>query len=612
MYILLNSSYKWGAVSTTLEPVIQQGRPYSLLISGPSLSRSSTSRGGSGHVLRSSSEGVAAGHHSLPSGTPPGSRTVPSDVLSGSEDEERTPAVDAALASVGFFGDAQVSEEAPRHRLLAATNRIVIVAPGARAHVEGASGSASSLAVDAIDARIEADMRVARSFTRGRFNPLAVDESELRLVLRAIDRKRDLVIPPKLGVPESGEDPEPYLSETFSGRGKVVLKRLMGQGEASTVFTVVESPDIVVKYQSDCPAASLHHSHHPLVLDYYFHKKVESLGISPRVEAISPIEFMPRNPGMKCQFGMSKENYEKCVARGLGAVRYMVMGRTADSVADAMRRYPHRQFPFSAAIRLGINLMHMLRRLHLEAGVVHGDIHFGNVVFRDRETDELMFIDFGRSFSIPTSGAAAVSPAASPTVLSSSPPTAGGLRTPPIGVSPPDRIASAFEWTSYQMSPWEIAGYRPGPREDVYKALMMMTFMINGEHVLGYLKELDRNATSVNSTASARQAAVKTAYRFKMYEDMLVVPDGRYDVLGEKEASGRISRDQRVALSATFANVAQHIRQLGINAMPDYTYIIDQLTLMQAIYRDHPTESDMTGSGVWTRAPVMTETATPR
>ncbi len=97
-----------------------------------------------------------------------------------------------------------------------------------------------------------------------------------------------------------------------------------------------------------------------------------------------------------------------------------------------------------------------------------------------------------------------------------------------------------------------------------------------------------------------------------MYEDMLVVPG--YDVLEEKESMGRITREQHAALSATFGNVARNIRQLGINAMPDYEYIIDQLSLMQALYREHPSPAsggNLTGSGIWTRTPVVPTTMAP-
>jgi hypothetical protein len=131
---------------------------------------------------------------------------------------------------------------------------------------------------------------------------------------------------------------------------------------------------------------------------------------------------------------------------------------------------------------------------------------------------------------------------------------------------------------------------------------MVITFMIHGDHVLGYLKDLDRNSTNTNSTSVARLNAIKTAYRYKMYEDMLVVPGGRHDVLRVKEEMGRISPDQRLEISRLFANVAEHIRRLGINAMPDYEYIIDHLTSIQSVYRG----SSLADSGILTRGAPQT------
>jgi hypothetical protein len=258
--------------------------------------------------------------------------------------------------------------------------------------------------------------------------------------------------------------------------------------------------------------------------------------------------------------------------------------------------------------------------------VVHGDIHFGNVVFRDNNSDELLLIDFGRAFSLltPAGGGSSPSgmllsssPAAAVTatvggggVLSGSPPSGGfltGLRTPPIQTtsSPPEKVASAFEWTSYQMSPWEIAGYRPGPRDDAFKALMMLTFMINGDYALSYLKQLDRNSSNANATSVERFEAIKQSYRFKMYEDMLVIPDDRYDVLQVKQDMGRITAEQKDALKEKFRNVATHIRQLRINDIPDYELIIGELIAMKEIYRENAplaavgAAGSMSSSGLW-------------
>jgi hypothetical protein len=153
------------------------------------------------------------------------------------------------------------------------------------------------------------------------------------------------------------------------------------------------------------------------------------------------------------------------------------------------------------------------------------------------------------------------------------------------------------------MSPWEIAGFRQSARDDVFRAYMMICAMVSGDAMFKYLKALDKGNL------------VRDAYRYKMYENILVIPPipksksrssrsmtehaveatveddapkPPTDVLLDKVAAGKMSEAQYEEISCSFNRALRHIRSLGLDDLPDYDLIIEELETIVAVYEGRP------------------------
>jgi hypothetical protein len=106
--------------------------------------------------------------------------------------------------------------------------------------------------------------------------------------------------------------------------------------------------------------------------------------------------------------------------------------------------------------------------------------------------------------------------------------------------------------------------------------------MISGDPMLKYLKGLDK------------EGLVREGYRFKMYENLLIVPFApsmsqeeesvAIDVLLEKVKAGRMNRAQYESIFSTFTGIQDHIRSLGLDDLPDYDWIIQEFQNILAVY----------------------------
>ena len=154
----------------------------------------------------------------------------------------------------------------------------------------------------------------------------------------------------------------------------------------------------------------------------------------------------------------------------------MVMDKVGASIYMMSQRYPQRIVPVDTVLRLGKRLIEMLRQLHDEAGVIHGDIHAGNVCF-DRNEQELKLIDFGRANLIEEGGE--------------------------------EFVREPFTWTDPLLTHWNIAGYRETRRDDVMKALMLMATLTNGSKYVELLSKL----------------TAQESYQFKAEQQLFKVSD---------------------------------------------------------------------------------------
>lgn len=245
--------------------------------------------------------------------------------------------------------------------------------------------------------------------------------------------------------------PEPEILE---------INDVLANSGSSAILTVVDRPELVLKYQVSCWNWD---RVHPLVRDYIFLKSLATLGVVPRVYYLSPPVRMLAAPSLKTRFRMSLHDRHMCARQPGAAVRFMVMERVIGSA------WPLTQHEGSLGDSLTfiICALESIRIIH-DRGIVHGDVHVGNIALmlgRQRST-KIGFLDFGLAFIADE-----------------------------MEHKPDMRSAPMTENHCY-FSHWNIEGFRFSYRDDVFKILMVGAWIINGPawRAHCYALELDAGA----------------------------------------------------------------------------------------------------------------------
>ena len=259
-----------------------------------------------------------------------------------------------------------------------------------------------------------------------------------------------------------------YDGEKIPMRGgeskNIHLGSLIAFTKHAVVFTVKEFPEGAIKYQENCESVS--NPIHPLLRDYWMMHFLATLGVTPKVYFVSPPVKLGFERTVKTQFGMKREEYRSCAKSATSVVRYMLVDKAAGSLFDLVKGFVGEgdtpAVRLTVAIDVMIQAVKGLRQIH-RAGVVHGDVHPGNLVFMTADEFSLRFIDFGRSFFAES---------------------AARKRSQRY-----NRLqADIIHWAS---SPYELEGMRSSFRDDVFRAIMAGAFVVNGDAFLDYLQDLE-------------------------------------------------------------------------------------------------------------------------
>jgi len=228
--------------------------------------------------------------------------------------------------------------------------------------------------------------------------------------------------------------------------GDIVLDEIFYSGNESVIYRVIGHSDWLIKYQANCDDEI-----HPLIWDFEFQRLASEGGLAPGALFLSSAsrlsgDFM--DPKRKYFFSMKQEEWDECISRG--SVRYMIVKRSMwQTLHDYRRLYLNGILPFVGGLTVVQELLRTIQRLHENLDIVHGDIHTGNILINIRESLlEMKLIDFGRSKFDNRQ-------------LTS------------------DRVNAVGFWKSYMCSPWQIDGRAWARRDDVYKAIHVLGFLIN-------------------------------------------------------------------------------------------------------------------------------------
>lgn len=332
----------------------------------------------------------------------------------------------------------------------------------------------------------------------------------------------------------------------FTILGNITLDRSIARSINSVIFSIVEHPNLLIKYQAQCD--DLGDAIHPLLVDAWYGQVAHDIGLAPRVVLISPGAQLCSSRRGKCRFSMSRESFQEC-ARAQGTVRYMIVERNPGSTLYGLRKSefasPSGALSFRNSMTIGVHLLVALERLQLEGGIIHGDIHASNVMLADKDNARsnpyyLQLIDFGMARHI-----------ANITL-------------------PEDPIYRRGHWFHPSCTDWQIDGFAWSRRDDVMKTLYLVFQLMHPDNYLDYLTRIFDHG-------------YRSLMRWKKTERMYVTPF--FDPIGHLHVS--VERKQRVyELMDSLLSVA---RNMSINAIPPYSELI---SLMQEAVRvgDHRLE----------------------
>ena len=287
----------------------------------------------------------------------------------------------------------------------------------------------------------------------------------------------------------------------------------------SSIFSVARNPTLIAKYQVDCFDTD-REGIHPLLKDYWFLRRLSALKVTPAAFYLSNASPLPFRNTLKSGFRMTVKDRAECFRSG-GKVRFMIMEKVGESLHFMSRRYPNGMVPLANVLSLGSKMIEMIRKLHDEGQVVHGDIHAGNICFSRRGSSSLRLIDFGR---------------------------ANLVTSAEDGVKPLNR--EPFTWSDPLLSHWNIEGYRETRRDDVFKIFIVMAMLMNGRTYIPHLKD------TLTSQA---------AYEFKRDGNIFKIPGTSIEGWTERTES-------------VLSEILAIVRATELDARPDYESILSKLS----------------------------------
>lgn len=266
--------------------------------------------------------------------------------------------------------------------------------------------------------------------------------------------------------------------------GTLRLTELIYEGAHGNLFLAnpYAAQTVVVKYLNDCyerlSGGKVEEDLlHPLQNEYLIMSVLNETDISPKVFYLSPPSALPTIPGSSRFVGLSGQSrYSECVAAG-SEVRFLVEETVGMSLIDYANQIAmespevFRSAAFSKQmIRIVRRIAQQLKTLHT-LGFIHDDIHNGNIVFRvpfqqiPIDSDDVMLIDFGLSSFYP------------------------------VRLGDPIQAADVVHSRrTKSMSLWQLKGERSGPRDDMYRLVLMLAELLSrDQYVIGSETLLVRN-----------------------------------------------------------------------------------------------------------------------
>lgn len=255
-------------------------------------------------------------------------------------------------------------------------------------------------------------------------------------------------------------------------------------GESVLVYRGVRDrhPSAIFKYQLNCgfvllnskcdsidrskPRCLWQLNEDSLKQEFVFSKVINDLAVEkvcPKVFALSPPVDIPSEGGKWKNFKLLETMFSECVSLR-SSIRLIVEEEIGSMVDECLVTSPitDRTKLGIFAIKSFIQTMLLLKQIHT-MGFIHGDIHLGNIGWRgpddscDYENPQnLLLIDFGLSEFFP----------------------------PDIGTQEKGDAGLFATVNPIFLSTFQLAGFRRGRRDDVYRAFQNMIHLLSGGKLL--------------------------------------------------------------------------------------------------------------------------------
>lgn len=244
----------------------------------------------------------------------------------------------------------------------------------------------------------------------------------------------------------------PVLSRTH--RSVVVELRSL---ELRMVYQKPLTPEfLVAKYTNDCldrDAGFVKGFQNVIENEFRFLAAMNETGLAPNVYYLSEPILVGTDLGTKTLSTFVEKFPKECAS---SSVQFVLM----DKVGSSLARYflnPNRLLSeyIVEVLTVGVQLIRLVQNLH-EFGIIHGDIHAGNVAFREHPLnnfgperyligrDGLVFLDFEQAQFVPS------------------------------------RRVRIMQGNRILLSPWQLANHRLGFRDDVFRAIQTIADLLTG------------------------------------------------------------------------------------------------------------------------------------
>ena len=373
--------------------------------------------------------------------------------------------------------------------------------------------------------------------------------------------------PPYVGVGPKRPDGSPFGELHIE---KEIVTTMTGSIQEATIVNPEDEAEssqrVAVKYYNDCYERSenIEGSDDWIVNNYRYLRLFNETGIVPRVYYLSGVSDFPHvfDPNAPYIGHFALRHYDQCV-RLKSQVSYMVQELVGPSIASYLawlngRMGKHTDFTKTVLVlaRKAIDLLDVVYRF----GVVHGDIHLGNIAFKHPvesfeaivpEASELVLLDFKFGDFYPSN------------------------------INKPEEVSDNLKGKAANtQSHWELSGFRTGPRDDVYRLLRAVALALSrGRMSMGENRLVQANMEAAGNPPIGSKFCIQTEREIHKYiKSELSMFTYSIPLASSALIGDNISAADRAQVQKTLEKIANHVKAaVSPDEEPDYSGIAEAM-----------------------------------